>query len=287
MKISTEIGTLENFMSAEQAITLVAQAGFDAWDLSLFSLASYDFKNRAIRETAHPLHGREYLSYVRRLRAVGEECGLVCNQSHAPFPSHVPGMREYLKRALECTAEAGGEICVIHPDGATREEAVALILELLPFARACGVKMGIENIAYRDKALDAYMPHYCSDPERIVSFLDEIGDPFAVACLDIAHAELKGLGANAVDMIKALGGRRLQALHIHDNDRWHDQHKLPFTGEIDFAAVTSALKAIGYGGYFTMECDSFIKSTAPTDPVGCARGLAEAARRLARMFDEA
>ena len=42
------------------------------------------------------------------------DCGIYCNQSHAPFPS--TPKRDWLKRAIECTAEAGGNIYVIHPD---------------------------------------------------------------------------------------------------------------------------------------------------------------------------
>ena len=285
MKISTEIGTLSQFVGAEHATALVGEAGFDAYDLSLFSLVRYDYKTRTLSRGAGPLGGDGYLSHVREIRRIAEAHGMCCNQSHAPFPTHIEGMQDYLKRALEATAEAGAPYLVLHPDGSTREQMLLLVQGLLPLARACGVSIALENIAYRNKETDTYIPHYCSDPAGFVRTLDELNDPLVVACLDIAHAELKGLGTNAVAMIEALGGR-LRALHVHDNDCWHDQHKLPFTASMDFVAIMTALRRIGYEGYLTMECDAFIKEVAQEDPARAARELAATARRLAAIFEE-
>ena len=283
MRISTEIGTLSRFVGAQRATALVGEAGFDAYDLSLFGLVRYDYATRTLSPGAGPLGGEDYLAHVRELRGIAESYGMVCNQSHAPFPSHIAGMEKYLKRAVEATAEAGAEFCVLHPDGNTREEMLALVRGLLPFARACGVRLALENIAYRDRQTDCYIPHYCSGPAAFAATLDELHDDFAVACLDIAHAELRGLGTHAVEMIRALGPR-LRVLHVHDNDCWHDLHQLPLTGEIDFPAVMAALREIGYDGYLTLECDGFIKQVAPTDPVRAVREMALAARRLAEML---
>ena len=49
-------------------------------------------------------------------------------------------------------------------------------------------------------------------------------------------------------------GRRLQALHLHDNDGSDDQHMLPYgRGNIDWQDVFSALKDIRYQGLFNFE----------------------------------
>lgn len=71
-----------------------------------------------------------------------------------------------------------------------------------------------------------------------------MNDDFLVACLDIGHAEMKGSGFGAVKMIRALG-THLAALHIHDNDRLHDSHQIPFSMGIDYEAVVRALKENG------------------------------------------
>ena len=58
-------------------------------------------------------------------------------------------------------------------------------------------------------------------------------DPSFVACLDLGHAEMKGAGSGAAAMIRALGPK-LEALHIHDNDKIHDSHQLPFSMKATF-----------------------------------------------------
>lgn len=287
MKIATEIGSALRFGGYEKAVELVGRAGFDGWDLSLFRMARYSSAEKCILDSDDPFHGPSYLAKARELKSIGEAFGMVCNQSHAPFPCHVPGMRDYLKRALECTAEAGGTICVIHPDGESEEAMLEMYEELLPFAKGCGVKIAAENIAYWNKTEQIYMPHYCSEPVRFVRQLDRINDPFFVACLDLAHAELAGLGTSAVEMIRALGAKRLQALHIHDNNKIRDQHKLPFKGSMDFATIVGALKEIGYTGYFTMEADAFVEEASLSRGEECLLKLAAVARQLADMFEKA
>lgn len=51
------------------------------------------------------------------------------------------------KLAIECTAEAGGEICVVHPmNDAALEENAEMYAMPLPFAREHGVKIATENM---------------------------------------------------------------------------------------------------------------------------------------------
>ena len=42
MKISTEIGSIACIVGEEKAVELVAKAGFDAWDFSMFDMVKYD-----------------------------------------------------------------------------------------------------------------------------------------------------------------------------------------------------------------------------------------------------
>ena len=141
MKTSTEIGSITKHVSYEYAVELVAKAGFDAFDFSMFDMARYDWERGAIIEKDHPLRGAEYAAFAKRLRKIADDNGIHCNQSHAPFPSYIPEIRSYFKRAIECTAIAGGKICIIHPDNrACAERNAELYGELLPFAKECGVE---------------------------------------------------------------------------------------------------------------------------------------------------
>lgn len=285
MKISTEINSAAKHIGEEKAVEYIAKAGFDGWDFSMFRMVSKDKVNKVLLETDHPLGNEDYLAFARKLRKIGEDNGISCNQSHAPFPSDFPGMEDYLFRSIECTAEAGGEICVIHPcNNLSAEKNAEMYQKLLPFAKTCGVKIATENMWNRapDRSI---VPAACSAPDDFCKHIDILGNDDLVACLDIGHAEMVGLNTSAVEMIHALG-HRLQALHIHDNDFDHDSHQIPFSMKIDFEPVVKALKDIGYAGWFTLEADSYLKDFAEENVFAGIQDLAQSARKLADMFDK-
>lgn len=274
MKISTEIGSAAALVGEERAIELIAKAGFDAWDFSMFTVQD------------QPIDMPDYLAHARKLKEIGLECGIVCNQSHAPFWSQArDNLIFYMQRAIECTAEAGGEICIIHPrhDSSAAENA-SFYEKLLPFAKEHGVKIAAENVFNWDVEKDESCFAACATTKDFLAHLDLLDDPYLVGCLDIGHAELRGSGDGAANMIRALGSR-LKALHIHDNDRRHDYHRIPFSGSIDFKEVITALKEVHYSGYFTLEA---IQHLTQFDKETVASGLnemAEAARKMADMFE--
>lgn len=286
MKISTEISSAAKKVGEEKAVEYIAKSGFDAWDFSMFSMCEYDWKSQMLLKSDHPLASDNYLAFARKLKRIGEDNGIVCNQSHAPFPSSCPEIRSYLKRAIECTAEAGGKICIIHPDNyKTASENAEMYRDLLPFAKECNVKIATENMWNWDNEKQQSSFAACATSESFVEHLDAVNDDFFVACLDIGHAEMRGSGSGAVNMIHALG-KRLQALHIHDNDRWHDSHQIPFSMSISFPEIVKALKEIGYQGYFTLEADQFLEGCSADQVPEGLRKLAEADRKLADLFEK-
>lgn len=287
MKIATHTGPVANIVGEEKAVELIAKAGFDAWDFSLFAMARMDWENNCAFDIDHPLRNGDYLGLVRKMRRIGEEYGIVCNQSHAPFPSSVPEMRSYLKRAIECTAEAGGKICVIHPGNSwSVKENAEMYLELMPFAKEYGVKIATENMWNWDDETDQACFAACATAESFKAHFDAVNDENFVACLDIGHAEMKGLGTTSVGLIRELGSK-LQALHIHDNDKWHDSHAIPGSMEIDFPPIVKALKEIGYDGYFTLEVDHGIYGDTEETALNGLRQLAASVRSLADLFENA
>lgn len=284
MLTSTEIASAAKLVGEEKAVELVAKAGFDAWDFSMFAMVRYDWNNHCLLDNDHPLTRPDYLKFARQLRQIGEDNGIHCNQSHAPFPNSHSGVRSYMKRAIECTAEAGGKIVVIHPDNnASPEENGVFYAELLPFAKEHGVKIATENMWNWDAKRGCALPCACSTPESFVAHLDAVNDPDFIACLDIGHAEMKGLDTSSVEMIHALG-HRLQALHIHDNDLVNDSHMIPFAGKVDFAAMVTALKAVGYQGYLTLEADTYLKAFTAETVFEGIQNLAAAAARINYSF---
>ena len=285
MKISTEIDSISKCVGEHKAVELCAKAGFDGWDFSMFDMCKYLWSQDICVDSGHPLRTDGYLKFARELKHIGLDNGIVCNQSHAPFPVNVPEVRSYLKRAIECTAEAGGEICVIHPDNnKSAEKNAEMYLELLPFAKSCGVKIATENMWNWHEG-DQYSSFAaCATSESFCDHLQAVQDDYFVACLDIGHAEMKGSGSGAVNMICALGSK-LQALHIHDNDLCHDDHQIPFSMNIDFAAIVKALKEIDYSGWFTLECNNYLAGYDSDTVFRGVQDMANAAKRLVRMFD--
>ena len=284
MKISTEIQSAAKIIGEEKAVELIAKAGFDAWDFSLFFMCAYDWRTRSVRPSEHPLAGNKTIEFAKKLKKIGLDNGIVCNQSHAPFPTGCEGIRAKLSLAIECTAEAGGKICVIHPDNnKTAQENAEMYGELLPFAKACGVKIATENMWDWDNEKNQAAPAACSSPQSFLEHLNAVNDEYFVACLDVGHAEMKGLNTNSVEMIRALAGK-LQALHLHDNDLWHDSHQIPFSMRMDFEGIVKALKEIGYRGDFTLEADAYLGSYDKDTVFKGIQNLADSAKKLRDLY---
>ena len=285
MKVSTEIQSAAVKAGFEKAVESVAKAGFDAWDFSMFSMAKNDRFTRTAERGDGPLADDGYLAFARRLKNIGLDNGIVCNQSHAPFPSLYSGMEKYILRAIECTAEAGGKICVIHPDNDySAEKNAEFFHKILPFAKDHGVKIATENMWNWDETRGHASFAACSDHEDFLKHLNAVDDVDFGACLDIGHAEMKGLNTCAVKMIETLKDR-LIALHIHDNDRWHDSHQIPFSMSIDFEPIVKSLKKTGYSGYFTLEADRYLSAFDADNVSAGLKDLYDSVKKLADMFE--
>ena len=286
MKISTEIASIAKHVGEQKAVEFCAKAGFDGWDFSMFAMAKFNWQTWSCDPSDHPLCGPNYLQFARELRHIGESCGIRCNQSHAPFPVDCKDIRDRLPRAIECTAEAGGEICVIHPDNnSSAEQNAEMYWRLLEIAKPYGVKIATENMWNWDNTIDYSTFAACATSEDFCRHLEVVNDDFFVACLDIGHAEMQGSGSGAVNMIRALGPK-LQALHLHDNDRRWDWHQIPFARDIDFPSIVRALKEIGYAGWFTLEADKYLMDFDSAQVFNGVCQMADAAKKLAAMYEE-
>ena len=124
----------------------------------------------------------------------------------------------------------------------------------------------------------------CSTPEDFIAHLNVVNDEDFVACLDVGHAEMMGNDVSAVKMIKALNNK-LQALHLHDNDKHHDSHQIPFSMLIDFNQIAKALKEIEYNGYLTLEADRYLGAYTAENIFEGVQNLAKSARRIGELFE--
>ena len=94
----------------------------------------------------------------------------------------------------------------------------------------------------------------CSNPYEAAKYIDELnaiaGEKCFAFCLDTGHALL--MGADMRRTINILG-KRIETLHIHDNDGFDDQHLAPYMGRMDWEAFIDGLKDIGYEGTLSFE----------------------------------
>ncbi len=265
MLLSTTTSAISRYRSLEETINILKSAGFDAYDLTFCSLPD-----------DHAFFGESRMEMAKKLKDEAEKIGIVCNQAHAPFPSGVGDAEKDEKifdsivKSMEVAAYLGAKIIVVHPIQhlpylENAEELFNINMNfykrLLPYAKEYGIKIATENMFQWHYNASVCLDSTCSRPKEFIRYVDEINDPYLVACVDIGHAGL--VDVDPCDMIRRLS-HRVACLHVHDNNKIHDHHTLPYLGKIDWNGVTEALREINYAGDFTYEADSFL-ATFPRD----------------------
>lgn len=276
MLVSGHIETLLKYGDYKNAIKSMKEAGFPAFDLSINPKPwplpeSFFIRTKTFKEIlAETKDDREWVSVelAKELRKYADEIGIVCNQTHAPYPTAWVGDEPYnedvfklLVESLEITAIMGAKVCVLHPcnDYTPKENVENVYIKLLPYAKKFGVLVGVENMWNWDRVRNIALPAACSSAENFKAHMDLLPEEYFCACVDTGHAEMGGLATSAYDMIKTLG-KRVKALHVHDNDLFNDDHALPYLGKIDFEKIYQALNEIGYDGDVTFEVGNFLSS---------------------------
>ena len=178
MKISTEIQSIADIVGFEKSIEMVAKAGFDGWDFSLFDLCRWDWGKALPIESTEQFKGENAVALAKRLKRIGLDNGITCNQAHAPFPSTAV-MMEHIIRSIECAGEAGCEIIVIHPDNnLSAQQNAEIYFKLLPYAKAYNMKIATENMWNWDRVGDHAAPAACSDPKSFLDHVNAVNDDY-------------------------------------------------------------------------------------------------------------
>lgn len=258
MKISANSGYLIGRYGHEKAFYLLKEAGFDATDVGLGDMTR--------DESPYNLAG--YQEYAQKVRDAADKVGLEINQSHAPFKypldiwENRPDLMDILRRSIEISGIFGTKVEIIHPwhhpefhghEDEIFEKNMEYYNALIPTAKACGVKIGVENMFQVDPRRRHIVHDTCSKADDFIRYIDTLNSDAIVACLDIGHVGVILRDDEPWDMVRALGHDRLHALHVHDNDYRGDQHLLPYAGKINWQEVTRALGEIDYDGDFTYE----------------------------------
>ncbi len=292
MLLSTQTDHVTRHLGYAQGINLLADSGFDALDFSFFSSPHKD----GIFDGDEA----DVLKFAKDIRSIADGIGIDFDQTHAPFgfPRQMWDDWEELifpitRKAILASAELGANVVVVHPiqylnyrrnSARLVEESLKYYRMLRPIAQSAGIKIAVENMWQRDVNRDVICPSICSDPKEFCDIIDELGTDVFTACLDVGHCGLTGWHASEV--VRALGHNRLGALHVHDNDNFHDTHTLPGFGSVHWDEFCRALGEIDYKGNFTLEADNFF-SFALSDSVfpSAAAMMAETGRFLMSQVD--
>ncbi len=288
MLVSAPIELLDERIGEKEAIKLFKDAGFEAFDMSLF---------RMIKKDNDYYTDEDYINRATELRKYIDEIGIVCNQSHAPFPSSFGDERDewifgQIVKSMEIASILGAKCIVVHPKQHLNYAEYARELfdmnvefykSLIPHAQKFGIKIATENMWQTNNGSRVPSDSVCSRAWEFCKLIDAVDSPYLVGCLDIGHAAL--MNADIPKFIRDLGAQRLQALHVHDVDLVHDNHTLPFLHKINFAAVTKALGETGYRGDITFEANSIFRNYPPELYLSVARLMKDTGDYLVRSVE--
>ena len=275
MKISVHTGKLVNLFGYENGCKMIREAGFDGIDLN-FNDAwdQFEVRNGKLGHCIFEEDMPSVLKYYEPVFSAIEKSGLEIVQAHAPFPSYVAGFPEINGRipgiyenCIRLCGEKKIPYLVIHGisreyDGSdmTKEEEIEKNIELyssmISAIRETGVTVLLENIFWDvdGKPYDAT----CANPDEAAGLIDRLNEiagfeAFGL-CFDVGHNNL--LQWKMSSYIRKIG-KRIKALHLHDNDGRGDWHGFPGSGTVSWTELCALLKEIKYDGALNFETYSY------------------------------
>jgi len=234
--------------------------------------------------------GDDYLYSRHEIAQIGRwlnEYGLTLNDLHASAGREKYWLSEHeyarlsgvelVKNRIEMTAVLGSDTIVLHlPAEPTSPEwnppfwdhLYRSLDELLPFARAQGVRLAMENL---------YPVNHATLHRVLAEFSpDEIG-----ICYDPGHGNIVGDGLDFIEEAKD----RLIALHLNDNDSSWDQHNFIFSATVDWDRMARIIATSPYQKPLGLEL-TINHSGIENEREFLAQAM-ETSERFARMVEEA
>lgn len=229
-----------------------------------------------------PFIGDAWQTWLESAGNAAAAAGAVFNQAHAPMPvlsngSDLTLYKERIRRSFVGCQMLGIPWMVFHyfhsdnayGTGKTAEQFnMDFFRDMLEMAHRYNVGIAIENLFVGAK----FHGEMLSAPELQLALIDELNDPLIGACWDTGHGNLRcyakpecnGPRCDASILCDVYAnvtrlGKRLKALHVHDNNGQNDDHIPPMLGgSVDWNAFTRALHDIGYDHSFTFEAHNTV-----------------------------
>jgi sugar phosphate isomerase/epimerase len=149
---------------------------------------------------------------------------------------------DLVRNRMAMARRLGSDVIVMHPPfaadnencQAVRQRWLASLEELQADSVRTGVRIALENGNQRGLQ------------ETEIAF-DLHGSDYLGLCFDSGHANLHG-----AELLERHPDRLL-VLHLHDNDGTADQHRIPFTGTVDWEKVIGLIAGSSYDKCISLE----------------------------------
>lgn len=277
MLLSVQTGDVVDDLGFEAGYRLLRDCGFEAIDWNIdHAWDQGKIRRGELSGCVFEKSPEDVLAYYADELAEIRKNGLVITQAHAPFPAYVkgvPGLETYAaemyRGCIRLCQAVGCKNLIVHgisrnynePERTAQEiweKNLALYTALLPALEGTDVTVCLENLFVGGTPVTEGV---CSDPHEAVEMIDTLnqraGRECFGLCLDTGHLNL--LHRNIYTYVSLLG-KRIKALHIHDNDGVSDQHLMPFVGTFRWNDFLQALKDVGYEGDLSFETFAQVRS---------------------------
>jgi len=259
MKLSMHSICIERKYPLLQAIRRAADLGYQGYEVDLG-----DFGNTGLGLHWPEEYTADHIARVAAAaRAAGIEISSLCLGVLWRFYATSPdqAVRDQAAKIIRQSASlavlAGAKVILLpvgQPETLTPEQArdtlVTVLKSCAPEAEKAGVIYAVENVG---QAL-------ARTTDNLMEIVSRVNSPACQVYYDVGNATAQGADA-AADIRKL--GRRIAMMHVKDWRRTDGQRETVVIGEgqVDWPAVASAARDIGYDGYLTLEVPGTVETT--------------------------
>jgi hexulose-6-phosphate isomerase len=243
MKKSVSIWCFPGSISLKEAMKQAKEAGFEGIELALneqgeMALDWEPFQVKDIKLYADSI-GIEISSFAIGL---GWKYPLI-TRDQAMYQK----AKDILQRGLrfagiletDCVLSVPGTVNPDMPYDEAYQRGVAAYQDCAKMGQEYGVTIGVENVWNK----------FLVSPLEAARFIDDIGRPYVQFFFDVGNVLLFGYPEQWIRIL----GQRIRKVHIKDFDTGQHVFTTLLNGNVNYPAVTAALKEVGYDGYLVAE----------------------------------
>ena len=280
MQLAVQSSPVSRDFGPEAGYRLIRECGFTAidWNIDYYlnrtAFKTAEYKDFCIFEKSL----EECLDFFAEELGHIRAAGLTVTQAHAPFPAYLPERPESLdytigiyRRCIEFCNAIGCKNLIIHgislsnTDMTNTPESIKalnykLYESLIDVLVKTNVTVCLENLFTGSPK--GIIEGTCSNPYEAVEYIDTLnakaGKECFGLCLDTGHLNLLRKSFRAYVPVL---GKRIKALHVHDNNGSADQHLMPYTGTINWDHFCDTMREIGYEGDIAFETFAQVRAS--------------------------